>query len=300
MRRALIEHFWTILVVALAVGVLIVVLRSSDGGERDAELARIQQYMAIPFVNFDNPIDRALFRETLTIFSPSTPGANDSLLAQLESYREARFTDPRLKVGATTRGLSWSTVQRVGGMYLEFLLVYAVVFLLTSYGAWALGLYRYVAMKQGRESSGQSFLAQMRLIAQGSAGDGRAWARAGFLLLETIVRGFAYLVLFSPAYVIGYALKTRLETDSILFMVLLGVVSNGVLITAANRFFTILLGEGRKGYVEMAVTKGLSSSYTWDVIGGIPRSLVLQPWKQLPRHVSRISTWPRASSSSPR
>src|SRR5512140_2595767 len=169
MRRVLIEHLWTIAVVVLAVGALIVVLRSSDGTDRDAELVRIQQYMAIPFVDFDNPLDRALFRETLTIFSPSTPGANDSLVAQLESYREARFTDPRLKAGASTKGLSWSTAQRIGGMYIEFLLVYAVVFLLTSYGAWGLGIFRYVAMKQGRESSGRDFLAQVRTLTHGSA-----------------------------------------------------------------------------------------------------------------------------------
>ncbi len=285
MRRALIEHFWTVLVVFIAVGALILVLRSSEGADREAELVRIQQYLAIPFVDYDNPLDRALFHEALTIFSPTTPGANDSLITQLESYREARFTDPRLKAGASVRGLSWPTVQRIGGMYIEFLLVYAIVFLLTSYGAWAFGVFRYVAMKQGKESSGRAFLAQVRLLLAGGAGDGRAWGRAGFLLLETFVRGIAYLVLFSPAYVIGYALKTRLETDSILFMVLLGVISNGVLITAANRFFTILLSEGRKGYVEMAVTKGLISVYDWDVVGGIPRLLVFQPWKPLPRHV---------------
>jgi hypothetical protein len=81
------------------------------------------------------------------------------------------------------------------------------------------------------------------------------------ILLKALIKVFGYLVLFSPAYVIAYSFKTKFDTDSILFMILLGVLSNGLLILYAQKFYTFLVTESRKGYVETAIVKNLNNNY---------------------------------------
>ncbi len=65
-------------------------------------------------------------------------------------------------------------------------------------------------------------------------------------MLKALLKGVAYTILFAPAYVIAYSFKTRIDTDSLLFMIVLGVVSNGLLINYANKFYAFLAAESRK------------------------------------------------------
>ena len=69
------------------------------------------------------------------------------------------------------------------------------------------------------------------------------------------------------------------------FMVLLGVVSNGVLITYANKFYFFLVTESRKGYVETAIVKNCHSSYRFRGPDGIPLGAILRPVKKFRGHV---------------
>ena len=68
-------------------------------------------------------------------------------------------------------------------------------------------------------------------------------------------------------------------------MVVLAVVSNGLLINYAHKFYTFLLTESRKGYVETAVVKGLNNSYDWNIPGGINLRSLLRWRKNFPLHV---------------
>jgi len=68
-------------------------------------------------------------------------------------------------------------------------------------------------------------------------------------------------------------------------MVLLGVISNAVLITYANKFFTFLVSESRKGYVETAITKNLFNSYSKGGKDGISLKKIFSLKKHFPRHV---------------
>jgi hypothetical protein len=172
-------------------------------------------------------------------------------------------------------------------MYLRFALVYAAVLGLTFYAAQSLALYRFVRLKQGRESYLAEFVQVLRTVNQQQS-TARRGARSAQLLVplvKAVVKGFAYAVLFSPAYVVGYAVKTGVDVDSLLLMVLLGVLSNGLLINYANKFYTLLVAESRKGYVETARVKNLSGEYAWNVPAGIAyRSLLILP-RRFPGHV---------------
>ena len=81
--------------------------------------------------------------------------------------------------------------------------------------------------------------------------------------LWVLIKLFIYLVLFSPAYVIAYSFKTKFDTDSIIFMIILGVISNALLITYSQKFYTFLITESNKGYVETAIVKNLNNNYSF-------------------------------------
>jgi hypothetical protein len=168
-------------------------------------------------------------------------------------------------------------------MYLQFILVYVVALALTFYGAQTLGIFRFVRMKQGRGSYLDEFLHAVRPGKDGGKGP-VSIGKAAFLLVKALCKGSAFVVLFSPAYVIGYSFKTSFETDSLLFMVLLGVLSNGLLINYANKFYTLLATENRKGYVETALVKNLDGDYRWKGSGISYRSVVRLP-RHFPGHV---------------
>lgn len=93
------------------------------------------------------------------------------------------------------------------------------------------------------------------------------------------------MILFSPAYVIAYSMKTRFDTDSLPFMIGLGIISNGLLASYTHKFYTFLVAESRKGYVETAVVKNLSTSYSTSSGDGIPLGRIVQFRKSFPGHV---------------
>lgn len=260
--------------VAIIFAVLVVILRGREAADRESRYSAVAPYLKIPGIDFADPRDRAAFRETLDLFHPDSRKANDSLLAEIEAYRQSQFTDPSQKSGAGEGGLTWESIISIGLMFLQFILVYGITLAITFYGAQTLGTYRFVTMKQGG----------------GTRPVSRAWptgriGRASVSVIRALPKGLAYALLFSPAYVTGYSFKASFEGNSLVFMILLGVFSNGLLLNYANKFTTLLVTENRKGYVETALVKGLSGEYRWNLPGGVTfRSLLRLP-RRFPGHV---------------
>jgi hypothetical protein len=287
MGKKLAEHIGSILIVGLIFGGLAVLFQTREAEAQRSRSAVAAPYLSLQFVDFGNPLDRALFKETLDTFWPDSGRANQAVLEAIDAYREALFTDPSLKSGGDEGGLSWLTLWRLAGMYAGFFVVFTVVLLLTLYAAQGLAIFRFVRLKQGRESSLRELWTYLLGPAQHDVRSRplRVVGRVAGLLGAALAKGLAYLILFSPAYVIGYALKTRLETNSIPFMILLGLLSNGLLITYTNKFFTLMVSEARKGYVETALAKGLSGQWVWSQPGGIRIGAVLRVHKKFPSHI---------------
>jgi hypothetical protein len=242
-------------------------------------------YLKMTFIDFGNPLHVALFKETLDTFYPQHPEKNDSLLQAIQAFREEEFTNPAYKTGEEERGLTTARLSRLGLMYLQLIAVYVIVMVLTYFGAKSLAIYRFVKMKQGRSS----YIAEMVENLRHPGGRRRPAMYIGALPLfaKALIKGGVYSILFAPAYVIAYSFKTRVDTDTYFFMIVLGVVSNGLLINYANKFYTFLVAESRKGYVETARVKNLSSSYSWGGADGIAYLAVLRPGIMLPTHVFR-------------
>jgi hypothetical protein len=148
-------------------------------------------------------------------------------------------------------------------MVIRFILVYITVMLLTYYGAQTFALFRFVRKKQAASSD---------------RGPVRMY---GASALRTVVS----FLLFAPGYVIVYSLKSVIDTSSVLVMIVLGVVSNGVLANYSNKFYTLLVNESRRGYVETAVVKNVHSSYQWNVPDGLRLRWMFRLRKKFPGHV---------------
>lgn len=151
----------------------------------------------------------------------------------------------------------------LGPMVFRFLFVYVAVMVLTYYGAQTLALFRFVRVKK-------SVVHPPSPVA--SAAYAIAWTMLSFLL-------------FAPGYVIVYSLKSVIDTSSVFLMIILGVVSNGVLVNYANKFYTLLVNESRKGYVQTALVKNIHSSYEWNTADGIGLRRMVRFRKRFPGHV---------------
>jgi len=115
-------------------------------------------------------------------------------------------------------------------------------------------------------------------------GDSSACTKAAVYAKNALL-GIASVVLFCPAYVIAYSIRTEINTDTMVFLIILCVISNGLLMVYANKFFTFLVTESRKGYVETALVKNLYNSYLPHGADGISYGSMLKPFKLFQGHV---------------
>ncbi len=285
MKPKLIEHLLSLLLVGALFILLIVVFQK----EKPAPLTfnpEIAQFLQIPNLDFTNPLHRELLKETFEYFYPDNPAYGDSVLQTIDRYRQERI-DRLTRQETAAVGLSWRKFVQLLRMYIEFIFAYLLVLVLTYYGVQTLAVWRFVKMKQGRESylaELVNFLRQHSLPRRRSALV-KYMVHAAGLLGISLAKGVAYMVLFSPAYVIAYSFKTRFDTDSFVFMIILGVISNALLITYAQKFYTFLVGESRKGYVETAIVKNLKNSYSHAGKNGIPLKAIFAWRKNFPGHV---------------
>ncbi len=277
----MLEHFSAVVIVGVALVVVSAFVHRSEEASAPRTDPRIDRYLAIDSVDLSRPLDRALFRDALGAIRPPGVVNVDSLMRAIEDARLARFTDPARKTGGGRAVLTWETGTAMLPMYLVFLLAYLTVMVLTYFAARALAVWKFIAWKQGRTSYLRRYIAAIE-----TAGPGGGVFRAA-LLLKSALKGIASLLLFAPAYVIAYSFRTSLDTESIFFLIPLAVISNGVLVNFANHLYALLVTESRKGYIQTAIVKGVSSSYAWDGPGAIRRTALLFPVLGARNHVFR-------------
>lgn len=280
MKSRLPEHFLSIVLVALVFIVLAVFIRGREEESRVARTSAVEPFVNLDFIDFGNPLHRSQFKEALDIFYPDRIAANDSVMQAIEQYRQDQFTREEFKTGGEEQGLSWSKALQIGGMYGQFALVYVIVMFLSYHAAQGLAIVRFVNTRQRRRSSIAQLLVHVR---DARLRDSSWYPALIILLLRSIGVFLGFMILFAPAYVIAYSIRSGFDTGSYPFLVVLAVISNGLLITRANRFYTFLMAENDKGYVETATVKNLDASYQWGE--GIPYRAVLRPKAILSSHV---------------
>ncbi len=286
MRRRITEHLLSILVITLLAAGVFLYLRVQNEQKPTPAEKQLSPLLELPFAEYDDPFHTALLRDLLDLYRPGRSAENDSLLSLLLKTREQKLVK-ELTRSHLQQKLTWPKLGQLSLMYGQFIWVYVLVLFLTYYGVQTVAVMRFVRKKQGRESYLYALwqLLSAKPFSGGAQKTLKAVRQAVSLLIKAALRGLLYFILFSPAYVIAYSLRTRIDTDTVFFMIVLGVFSNGLLINYANKFYTFLVAESRKGYVLTAMVKNLSTDYSRHKKRGIPYRAIFALRKHFGAHV---------------
>lgn len=266
MKSKLAVHGASILFVTIVLLFALAIIGSTG---THADLGEATRRKALPdasFADLSNPFQKALFGDVLNIFYPGQYDKNSAIASSLSDAQEKAFHD-KLQNSNVKEHLSGEKWLQISGMYIKFIIIYVIVMLLTYYGVQTLGVWRFCRKKNHTMPARRSFIDGLKNL----------FKKAGL--------GIASFVSFCPAYVIAYSLRTELNTDTIFFMILLCVISNGLLMVYSNKFYAFLVAESRKGYVETAMAKNLKNSYEHNTADGISYKALLTPFKRFEGHV---------------
>lgn len=267
MFQKTVEHILGIIIVSIVLIGILAVINRSNRQAKQAQLEHITKFIDCEFIDFNDPFHKALLTDVMNIYYPGHYDENKQRAADIMRYKEDKFSRS-LQRAHVKESLNAKRMVELLGMYLKFFLVYVLVMILTYYGVQSFGVWRFIKKKQHAElQSDRNFRALL------------------LLPFRKIAKNIIYFILFSPAYVIAYSIRTEFNTETVFFMVLLGVVSNGLLVMYTNKFYTFLVAESRKGYVETARVKNLKTSYVTHSPEGISLSAVFRPIKRFDGHI---------------
>jgi hypothetical protein len=283
MRGAIVKHLAGFIVIAGSLLFALSIVKTQQEAARADALRLIAPYLAVTSIDLTDPLQATLFKEALRVFYPEG-SRTDSIAAAVDAYALKMMTDAGYKGGRREQGLTSATVARLVWMYAQFVAVFVVVVVLTFLAARTLAVHKFIRMKRGDESPLRQLALLYSSLRSGARPPGTL-KKAVTLSARSAFRGIVSLFLFSPAYVIAYAFKTELDTGNLLFMTALAVMSNGVLVSMTGTFFTFLVHESRKGYVETATVKGLDSSYNIHGQFGEEASASIRPLRAFSNHV---------------
>lgn len=280
MKRKLTEHIFSVVLVSVILLGLVYYIESHNKQASDYREKQLQPFLEQSFIDLSDPFSKSLLKETLELYTPHNTSKIDSIVTELESFR----TEALFKKNTMHRSiLDKDILSGISGMYITFILAYLITMFFTYYAVQTLAIIRFTRFKQNRESYLAELYVHLRSFRKSKTYT--FYLKAFALLSKAVIKGLVSLILFAPAYVIAYSFRTRFDTDTFLFLVILGVISNGLLITYAQKFFTFLMGENRKGYVETAMVKNLDSSYALNKKSGLNYHSIFSIRKRFPNHV---------------
>ncbi len=278
-KKILLPHLLSALFVSVLILTLAFILRPVAPFSRPVsdELKTLQQLNLNPQDAFQSQLYHEMAR---TLTGPDSVRYFElwrQLVSEAGSERllEQKQYQQRLAYRKSFSSLLW--------MYVKFVFVFLIVMAATYYGVQTLGLYFFVRRQQMRPPDFYRlfFLLRQWLIRS----DGKLLTDALRVLIRIGARAMFFLLFFAPAYVVAYSLKSDFTSQSILFLIVLGVLTNGLLITYATKFYHFLLNESQKGYVRTAIVKNLSNDYQFKGKNGIAPHQIFALKKQFKGHV---------------
>lgn len=279
MKRICLEHLGGAFVISLILLILYLLSRPLPNASK--VFPGPVQSLAERHLDPNDPFQKQLFHDFVRSFAPQDSAQflhYWQLFAELNKA-QAQLTQTRYRQKMASR----RSPAELFSMYINFILIYLVVMALTYYGVQTLGIYLFLKFKQHRPPALAVFFSAWRQAVENPTLKN---IKHGVVTsLKQLGTALGYMALFTPAYVIAYSIKSDFDTESVPFMILLGVVSNGVLITYANKFFHFLLNESRKGYVQTAIVKNLNHDYGIGAKQGIRLRSLLALRKNFEGHV---------------
>ncbi|RMH60262.1 MAG: hypothetical protein D6677_14065 [Calditrichaeota bacterium] len=242
--------------------------------------ADVKAWLELPYLDWQRESDRALVKEMLDYYQPDRSSAHKDFVEKLTRIDRRKRQELARGIPQIV-GINPATLHHLWDMYIRFILIYAASFLISYYGAVTLGLWKFIREAREEIAKPFSFLTLLRRREKDLLLWKMTLRQAGRRMAKAVV----YMLFFSPAYVIAYSFKSRFDTDMFLFVMLLGVISNGMLITYTQKFYTFLRQEKEKGYVALARVKGLSDDFRFNTEKGIALKNLLHWRKKFPGHL---------------
>lgn len=283
-NKTWLEHIISVTLVSFILIMLTIYFNNQQKNSLKDQDKDIRQWLNLSFLDFNDPMHKAMLEESLNIFDSLHTEEHAELLKNINRYRQQQVLEAVKDTNRTP--VNAKKLYELFWMYLKFIFVFLVTIVITYYCVQTLGVYRFIVYKRKQLPYLQQFVYHLktRKFTNGQ----NLWKDsypALLMLLKALAKAILYMVLFSPAYVLAYSFRTKFDTDMLIFMVLLGVISNAVLITYANKFYTFLVSESRKGYVETAIAKNLYNSYKRGGREGISLKKIFHWKKSFPGHV---------------
>ncbi len=256
LRRRLGEHALVILVIG-SLFFIAARLLTTDVPPPDPP-ALLRPFFDQKALHLDDPLHFTMIADALDLGD----AAADSLRRAYASWKESLVI---LSLEQRNRRplFEWGYLGQLAGMGFQFTFYYVIVLLISYAGARFIGTYQFCRAQHNDESPAGRMLTEIRrwrTVLDGKQQMSSAARVAGYAGM-TVLTAAVLLTAFSPAYVPAYALKSYISTDSSLLMILLAVGTNGLMMSYAQKYRALLIQESKKGYVETAVVKGLSTNY---------------------------------------
>jgi hypothetical protein len=266
MKSKILIHFASMLFITSIAFLLIVFINTNEKPKPDTDNAvELKGRPDLSFVDFSSRFQKALALDAMNAFFPGQFDKNNRIITSLADKQDKAFRN-KIQDSGNKEELSLARFRNISGMFFKFLAIYAIVMLLTYYWVQTIGVWRFCRKKNGS-----------------------AYAKSSASLFVNVIKKIILFsgsfLLFCPAYVIAYSLRTEINTDTVFFMIILCVISNGLLMVYSNKFYAFLIAESRKGYIDTAIVKNLNNSYAGNIAQGISFKAILNPVKKFKGHV---------------
>lgn len=285
MNKVWLEHIISILLVSAILFTLIFYFNNRQIKVESQLSAEVSEWTSLDFIDFDIPTHRALLEEALNDFDSTNTSRHTDLINTIVRHRRQQVAQ-KIGSGNILQPVNQDKIYTLLLMYGKFILVYLITMFIVYYGVQTLATYRFILYKRKQQPYSKQLIVYLKTHKF------KSWKNIWNdyfpvfnLLFKVFIKAVLYIILFSPAYVLAYSFRTKFNTDMLFFMVLLGVISNALLVTYTNKFVTFLLSESRKGYVYTAIVKNMFNSYNKDGKDGISLLKVLSLRKNFPGHV---------------
>lgn len=284
MKNQWIQHG---ILTGIILGILLIVGYILEIKGRPQEFQKIEKYENILSIEGFQPTVQ-LHRQILSAIIEDAKGdsieadmVSKEWLSAFDEYRENYIRYQLNKQLMTARKLSVSGWEFVG-MWFYFFFGFIVVFCFAFYLGIRISVYRFFRLKQRRVRWLERFQNHSWNWKTNYVKDGHyllKWLGLGWL------KSIGFLIVFSPAYVVAYSFRSSIDVDHLVYFILLGIFTNGVLATVQQRFYSLLVTESKKGYVETARVKNLSEEWVLSQTSFVSWKQLFHPMPTFKGHV---------------
>lgn len=250
------RHLLSFLVVSVVfffIGIALQPLKSGSNFKPDPAIAA---WISIRDIDWQDPVHQAVVADMIEAANPDADG--EQIVRSVMRYQSDQLARG-LAENRLQAGLVFHDPLTACWQFIQFSLFYAVVLLVSVYGAQTIGTYR--------------FLLHIRKDEQESGG----WRDAARTLL--------LFILFSPGFLVAYSLKAIWNADSWPVLIALGLLTNGSLALYSQKFLNLLLTTHHRGFIQMARVRGVNENFSPGKADGVPWRVLFSWNKSCPGHL---------------